>query len=826
MEESRKKKLKHSIISGVLAISLIATGTFAWQSISQDATNELAGIPNPGARLHDDFNGQNKDIYVENYTDPDNGGVNIYARVRLSEYMEIGEDAGNEDNPSRDVEKIGKEDGDITDPDTWLIHKPAQLQGGDPSQSMHQYWDWVMGNENDQEDKYYMPTFNKNNESLDADINGTLAGLDNDKSIGTPYDDYEEWTAGSIKTDYETLNEDTQSDQEEQHTAQKLNYKSKVITIDEWKTSGKNTGDFWVYDNDGWAYWANPVKSGETTGLLLNEVKSKSLPEDEYYYAIHASGQFATGGDWDGFEDDGFTEDAEELLNKAAGRETVVSSMAPVKGYNQFATVADPFTLEVNVSVNYPTGSPAETNVDWSVEEEEAAECLDGNTFTPTEELVGNTYKFTATSRYTPSVSTYINVTVLPSGINEDDAVDGADNSKYIDFGNNVYKRIEDDGTLSDFICAGMDKQIGNTDDKLNVYDIASELGVSDPTYGRFFLPAAGNKYKAMGADKMLGTEDDIYVISATGDWPNNISTKLADQVKVTPVDNNTSDNKVKIGQNRMFKAEVTLLGKPISNQKVTWSITGNGDPNTQISPSGLLSIGSNEAVGKLMYVIATSQEDPTHAVGSFAVEVAAIGYEDLANVEAGSTQSVLIDGNYYYVLAKDGDKALLWSKNSLLADKYGSTPSWSTSTIRTTLNSTWINSKPTLNAHVLNDDEIIDIYTRTTNSATASWATTKDRVFLLSEADLFDTTMGQAASTRDYTYMGKKLPVLPAMLKDQSGQKGYWLRGFDNNSLSSGADKRVANVTSNGKLGGLDQYESKSSITNGIRPAFWIKME
>ena len=84
---------KHKLISAIVAVSvaaaLLLTGTFAWQSISQTALNEKIEEVNPGGRLHDDFDGTNKDVYVENF-----GDTPIFARVRLDEYMEIGAGAG------------------------------------------------------------------------------------------------------------------------------------------------------------------------------------------------------------------------------------------------------------------------------------------------------------------------------------------------------------------------------------------------------------------------------------------------------------------------------------------------------------------------------------------------------------------------------------------------------------------------------------------------------------------------------------------------------------------------------------------------------------
>ena len=61
-----KKKIAASAVEVGTAAVLALGGTFAWQSISQEALNEAMDTINPGGRLHDDFNGQNKDVYVEN----------------------------------------------------------------------------------------------------------------------------------------------------------------------------------------------------------------------------------------------------------------------------------------------------------------------------------------------------------------------------------------------------------------------------------------------------------------------------------------------------------------------------------------------------------------------------------------------------------------------------------------------------------------------------------------------------------------------------------------------------------------------------------------
>ena len=91
MATTTSNKRKKAVAATVAAAAILLAGTFAWTSISQNALNEAIVDINPGGRLHDDFNGTNKDVYVENF----NTGVDavpIFARVRLDEYMEIGQE--------------------------------------------------------------------------------------------------------------------------------------------------------------------------------------------------------------------------------------------------------------------------------------------------------------------------------------------------------------------------------------------------------------------------------------------------------------------------------------------------------------------------------------------------------------------------------------------------------------------------------------------------------------------------------------------------------------------------------------------------------------
>ena len=335
-----RKKVTTSSLAIVMAAAIALSGTFAWQSISQQALNEARGFVNPGGRLHDDFSGPGgtKDIYVENF-----GAQPIYARVRLDEYMEIGAGAGTKDGATGNSTATSLVTGaDIDDVTTWTIHIPGATSAttGEGTESptwasagetFHKYWTWTMGGQdatNNPDGKtVYLPTFNKNQDSLHADINGTLEGTT--AGDGVHYDDYHAYAAGETKTAAAYYDADDNATDEdptkpgnggvqgtnytavnETHTAATTET-AKVITMAEWKalpaapsvpgsTAGNTKADIkaWVYDTDGWAYWSQPIAPKTATGLLLDKIAQTSATLDgEWYYAINAVGQFITADD-------------------------------------------------------------------------------------------------------------------------------------------------------------------------------------------------------------------------------------------------------------------------------------------------------------------------------------------------------------------------------------------------------------------------------------------------------------------------------------------------------------------------------------------------
>ena len=302
-----KKKVATSATAIGLAALLLLGGTFAWQSISQTALNEASNVVNPGGRLHDDFNGENKDVYVENFADDA-----IYARIRLDEYFEIIQNKG---TPAETVNPIaGSKDAD-GNIETWQTHY------FDSANSTDEYWDWLTGGSTT-----YMPTFNKNKDSLAADVNGTYNGLDGvvtDSESDDRYTDYVEYSDGDVVTDdaiYDAdandIEDENVTNVSEDHTATST-LDATLMSMQEWIDAGSQPGEYWVYDTDGWVYWAQAIEPDTATGLLLDGIELTQVMDDSWYYAINVVAQFITADDLGRNDNTGFYADGETVTDDA-----------------------------------------------------------------------------------------------------------------------------------------------------------------------------------------------------------------------------------------------------------------------------------------------------------------------------------------------------------------------------------------------------------------------------------------------------------------------------------------------------------------------------
>ena len=449
---ANKKKLATSVAAVATAAALLLGGTFAWQSVNQTALNEGADTVNPGGRLHNDMwyvsaEENNNDIYVENFAEED-----IFARVRLSEYMEIvlnqgtpGEKAvavagsKTDKDPAGETDTTGRNLYDYT----YATHYFHDVDNDPttPSNATEEYWEWTMGNA-DSVLPYYMPTFNKNKDSVAPDLNGLYRDrvggisdrswkqyteLDGETALPETYSGYASDSSKNGKAIYDadsnmddelkeldavaleniinrttdiTAYEKAIKLQEETHEAKPVGETKGLISLTKWlamvNTDGvyneDKHGGYWVYDDTadgedvdtapdgaGWVYWSSPIKGGEATGLLLDGIKLKNVMDDTWYYAIEAVGQFVTANDLGSVETgDGFYANGETITDGA------FELLGKVIGFEEKLTINGPTGLVMGQTAQYSVsmtrgGVPVEAPaVTWSIEPTVAAAAEDG----------------------------------------------------------------------------------------------------------------------------------------------------------------------------------------------------------------------------------------------------------------------------------------------------------------------------------------------------------------------------------------------------------------------------------------------------------------
>ena len=191
-----------------------------------------------------------------------------------------------------------------------------------------------------------------------------------------------------------------------------------------------------------------------------------------------------------------------------------------------------------------------------------------------------------------------------------------------------------------------------------------------------------------------------------------------------------------------------------------------------------------------------------------------------IESITPGSAETVTIDGVEFHVLAKDDGKALLLTKDveslSPAAGIEWNSNKWMDTGIRTYLNGEWLAGKPVLKTLV----KETEIKTRTPGALSTD-VRTQDKVFLLSEADVFDTVIGiyyAPSSAVDYTYNSARLPAPGrswVAYEKISGNAYMWaLR-------SPGETNHVRYVANNGSC---DSFDYRLQGAYGVRPAMWIQ--
>ena len=219
--------------------------------------------------------------------------------------------------------------------------------------------------------------------------------------------------------------------------------------------------------------------------------------------------------------------------------------------------------------------------------------------------------------------------------------------------------------------------------------------------------------------------------------------------------------------------------------------------------------MGPDEAIDGILTITATATGGVPYTGQSGTVQVS-VRQATVYEIAPGTTATVSIDGIEWYVLVKDTDenKALIWAKEPTESRQFDASSNvWEKSALRTYLNDTWLDGTTVLKGKAL----LTDITTRSQYNA-STWITTSDKVFLLSEADMFGTSNGTATTNAlNYTY-GNTVLVPDINMRKSSAT--CWLRS------PRGDSSCVAGVSSEGKV--PDSY----STTRGVRPALWFSLE
>lgn len=857
MEKNHKKRKKAIVMVALLSIAILMTGTYAWQSISQEFPNEVVTESYPGGRVHDDFDGSNKDVYAENYADE--GGVPVYVRIRLDEYMEIGDDAGDftyDDNgelKKREAEPLIKT-AKVDDKSTWRTRTPDQSKN-----PFAKYWNWIFGGST-----IYMPTFDKNKDSLSVDVNGTYQG----DGTGVPYNDYYPWALGEPSTsdayydaDDNNVDEGANSQehinyekQEETHVAAKTKTAT-VLSIDEWKKLGSPVGNYWVWDDDGWFYWARPLRAQQTTGLLLNEIVQIDYPDSKCYYSINVVGQFATAGDFgDKNEETGFYKDGNTISEKAEALLKIVTSVVEGKDGKEYVDCGNNTYKMLNEDGTYGSLVCAGENMLIGDDDD-----LTNNIIVLDQDLIFNgtnyghlflcptsgSMKYQGMNTtgdqklgtgddvciyYTGSINDFpdegkgtlsevgadaiiLNATAATSSSNHTAKIDTT--TKTITVQPNDVVSFTTSVTLGG-------TTIGNQKVKWNISKVGDSAISFDENTKKLTVgatPQVGTSFTLQAiSDEDTRVTSDIYTVIVEG--PQSVAISKEGQVVTATTD--VAKSKTAQTTTVQFRATVKAAdGTTYANQDVKWDMTGQ-QSGTTLSQTGLLTVAIAEDPENTLSITATSKFD-TSVSQTITVNLKSI----FDGITVGSTSTVTIDGTKFYVLAKDTSKAktqyLLFATDPTTQSAHGSTRQWTTSCTQYTTLKEWLEDQSTLKVKV----QETTLYTRSDCTTYGTFISDTYDVFSLSEADLFGTQNGKTVTdNREYTY-----PTIGRLTSNTaisgftdttytpsySSGRWYWLRSP--RVVSTGSDG-VAGVRTDAAIDATGPYATR---VLGLRPALWV---
>ena len=320
------KRTIYALLAGIVALSLVVGGVFAWIDNAQHKSNIVTGGPDNIAQdvvLIEDFEEPEdwllEDELTKKISVKNTGEGEIFVRIQLKEYMEISKQhygyAGQTGNPPAGTPLFL-----LTDSDGKFVASAGSSAADKAS--------------------FKLALDNLGVEYVDSQIVGPFTAygetvarfyLETDGTTningknGTPLmtsfvqDPAKPFVTGAIKGTYEnTLNNQThktaecnyavhvwdgadhcdcgKGDVDQFHKYVEWNLGTDLILLSAW--DGVPT-DKWILDdmsaakNQGWAYWGKALQPGVETSKLMESIKLIEQPDGPFYYALHVDMQAA-----------------------------------------------------------------------------------------------------------------------------------------------------------------------------------------------------------------------------------------------------------------------------------------------------------------------------------------------------------------------------------------------------------------------------------------------------------------------------------------------------------------------------------------------------
>ncbi|MCL2671400.1 MAG: hypothetical protein FWF10_05135, partial [Clostridiales bacterium] len=282
-----------AVLLTLAALAAVVVGvTYAWRDSRQHKSNEMGGGTGPRyeGRLVEEFDEVTdwkvsdgpvtKKIRVSNLGKSSDSFGDIYVRIQLKEYMEIGQ-ASFKETEKRYM--INETDG------KFLVYGSEELaRAAHPGHEVAQLYDAVVGvggwfietrahDSNGQMGKYVITEITIG--SATPVIGGSTRAV-NLNHHGHPSDEcnypVHAWNGTTLATT--------------QYVEWHLN-DAKIMKLSDWLAAGSPEVDMWIIDdmsNSGWVYWGRVLHTdGDITADFMRSVSLKEQPEGSFYYVIH-----------------------------------------------------------------------------------------------------------------------------------------------------------------------------------------------------------------------------------------------------------------------------------------------------------------------------------------------------------------------------------------------------------------------------------------------------------------------------------------------------------------------------------------------------------